>query len=263
MDKHKSEWPLKIATALAFAAMVALNYLAQGLPLNGRTPAEVSDSMPTLFAPAGFTFSIWGIIYLALAGFAVYQFGLGESSVRPAVMTRVRGLFILSSLANMAWLLSWHYDYIGISVIWMLMLLTCLVVINLMLDEEELSQTDRWLLRLPFSLYFGWITVATVANVAAFLLRIGWNRFGLSEEAWMLIILLVVVLIGASTIIKRRDIAYGLVLIWAFAGILAKHVSPTAFATTYTAVVAAVIAGLVVFVNAVIYLIVLIRRNQA
>ncbi len=122
MKARKKNLPLKPAVAIAFIAMVVLNYLAQGLPLNGRAPGEVSDSMPNLFAPSGFTFSIWGLIYLALGCFTVYQFGLRDSRIRPEARVKVRGLFIFSSLCNIAWLLCWHYDYIGLSVVCMIIL---------------------------------------------------------------------------------------------------------------------------------------------
>ena len=252
MKAWKKNLPLKLAVAIAFIAMVVFNYLAQGLPLNGRTPGEVSDSMPNLFAPAGFTFSIWGLIYLALGCFTVYQFGLQGSRIRLEARVKVRGLFILSSLGNIAWLLCWHYDYIGLSVVCMIILLISLALINLILDEERPDRPDQAFYRLPFSLYFGWITVATVANITAFLVRTGWNRFGLSQEMWMIVISLLAAVIGFAATVKRKDLAYGLVLVFGYTGILAKRLS-TAGPAAGSGVITAVIVSLVILTIGVIY----------
>ena len=239
---------LKAAVAVAFLAMVAVNYLAQTLPINGVTPGQVSDSMPNLFAPAGLTFSIWALIYLMLAAFTVYQFGFAGRAEAP--LNGVRIVFLISSLANIAWIFSWHYGNILLSMALMLAILICLIAISRMLDRRALTRAEKILVRLPFSLYFGWITVATVANITALLVRLGWDRFGLAEQAWAVIILLVAALIGAAATLARRDIAYGLVLIWAYAGILIKHTSPEGFAGAYGWAIAAAIVGLAAFAAA-------------
>lgn len=258
----KNKLLLKVYVAIAFVGMVVVNYLAQLLPINGVTPGQVSDSMPNLFAPAGLTFSIWGLIYLTLAGFTVYQFGFGRKTEEPAALDRVRWVFIISSLANIAWIFSWHYGNIVLSLIMMLAILVSLIVINRTLDREHLGSTEKILYRLPFSLYFGWITVATVANVTALLVRLGWDRFGWSEQAWMIVILLVAMAIGTITMITRHDIAYGLVLIWAYTGILIKHVSPGAFNGAYPAVIGTVIACLAVYAASEVYTIARMRKAK-
>lgn len=253
---------LKIMVAVSFVAMVIVNYLAQLLPINGVTPGQVSDSMPNLFAPAGLTFSIWGLIYLSLAAFSVYQFDFKKQDMEPALLDRVRAIFVASSLANIAWIFSWHYGNIALSVFLMLALLLSLIFIHLTLDKVRLSRTGRIFYRLPFSLYFGWITVATVANITAFLVRAGWDRFGWTEQAWAIIILLIAMAIGTVTMVIRKDIAYGLVLIWAFTGILIKHVSPNSFAGAYPAVIGTVIACLVAFAAAEAYAIYRARKEN-
>ena len=257
--KNKSS-VLKIMVAVSFVAMVIVNYLAQLLPINGVTPGQVSDSMPNLFAPAGLTFSIWGLIYLALAAFSVYQFGFKKQNMDHALLDKVRMLFVVSSLANIAWIFSWHYGNIVLSVFLMLALLLSLIFIHLTLDKARPSKTDKIFCRLPFSLYFGWITVATVANITALLVNIGWGRFGWSEQAWTIIILLVATAIGAATLVTRKDIAYGLVLIWAFVGILIKHVSPSTFAGAYPAVIGTVTACLVVYAAAEVFTLYRVRK---
>jgi hypothetical protein len=253
METGTNKLTLKLSVAIAFVAMVIVNYLAQTLPINGVTPGQVSDSMPNLFAPAGLTFSIWGLIYLSLAAFTIYQFEFGRKNAEPAALDNVRLAFVVSSLANIAWIFSWHYESIPLSMGLMLVLLVSLIFINLKLDGTQLSRTQKVFYRLPFSLYFGWITVATVANASALLARIGWDRFGWPEQAWMIIILLVAMAIGTATMIIRKDIAYGLVLIWAYTGILIKHVSPATFSGAYPAVIGTVIACLVVYAAAESY----------
>ena len=254
---------IKVGVAIAFVAMVVVNYMAQLLPINGVTPGQVSDAMPNLFAPAGLTFSIWGLIYLSLAAFMIYQFGFGKKHAEPAWLDSVRTVFIISSLANIAWIFSWHYDNIVLSLLMMLVILISLIVINRTFDRAHLTGMEKIFFRLPFSLYFGWITVATVANVTALLVRLGWDRFGWSEQAWMIVILLVAMAIGTVTMIVRKDIAYGLVLLWAYTGILIKHVSPSTFNGAYPAVIGTVIACILVYLVAEAYTIFGIWKAKA
>lgn len=263
MEAKTKSTVLKIMVAVSFVAMVIVNYLAQMLPINGVTPGQVSDSMPNLFAPAGLTFSIWGLIYLSLAAFSVYQFGFKKEYMQPALLDKVRAVFVISSLANIAWIFSWHYGNIVLSVFLMLALLLSLIFIHMTLDKARLSKTDKVFYRLPFSLYFGWITVATVANITALLVRAGWDRFGWSEQAWAIIILLVAMAIGTATMVIRKDIAYGLVLVWAYTGILIKHISPSTFAGAYPAVIGTVIACLVVYGAAEVYTVYSMRKTKA
>lgn len=258
----KNKLTLKLSVAIAFVAMIVVNYLAQQLPINGVTPGQVSDSMPNLFAPAGLTFSIWGLIYLLLAAFTVFQFGFGKQNAEPAWLDWVRGVFLVSSLANIAWIFSWHYGNITLSLVMMLAILVSLIVISLILDRQKHTNVEKVFYRIPFSLYFGWITVATVANVTALLVRVGWDRFGWPEQVWTILILLVAMAIGTATMITRKDIAYGLVLIWAYTGILLKHISSGSFHGAYPAVIGTVIACLVVYVAAEGYTIYRMRKAR-
>jgi len=246
---------LKLAVAVSFLATVVVNYLAQSLPINGVTPGQVSDSLPNLFAPAGLTFSIWGVIYLLLAAFTVYQFDFRKKEGGGSSLDRVRVVFIVSSLANIAWIFSWHYGIYPLSMLLMLVILISLIVINRTLDRKQLTGIEKVVVRLPFRLYFGWITIATVANATALLVSVGWDRFGFPEQAWTVLILLVAMAIGTVTMMTRKDIAYGLVLIWAYVGILIKHTSSNAFAGAYPVVIGTVIACLILYAAAEAYII--------
>ncbi len=254
MDIKTRSFVVKIVVVLTFLGMVAVNFLATSLPINGVTPDEVSDAYSNLFAPAGLTFSIWGLIYLLLLGFALFQFGLldaKDNPADPALLVRTGVLFSISSLINMGWIFAWHYDQIGLSMILMALLLGSLIAINLLLRNKSLSLNAKILLKLPFSIYFGWITIATIANLTVLLVSLGWDGFGIPEQIWMILVLVAGLIIGTATMLKNHDTAYGLVIIWAYCGILLRHLSTDGFNGQYPEVYAVVIACLVLLVVAV------------
>lgn len=242
---------------LAYLAMIGTNALANILPINGITTGEVSDSYPNLFAPAGLTFSIWGVIYVLLAGYAVYQLIIVQKGKRaPSAdwLKKIGILFILSSLANISWILAWHYRFIGLSTILIASLLVCLILINQSIAQTHLSKLDKIFIRLPFSIYFGWITVATIANVTTLLVDWNWNGWGLSGETWTIIILLVGLAIAVATMMSNKDIAYGLTVLWAYFGIAYKHISDSGFAGDYPLIIGTTVAAMVVLVGTAGYL---------
>lgn len=242
----KNTW-LKILAAVAYVAMVTINYLAVMLPLNNRSTGEISDAYPNLFAPAGLTFSIWGLIYLLLGCYVVYQF-VNKNKAMEGVIRKINPLFIASSLANFSWIFAWHYDYISISVLIMATLLVLLIKIADILRQAKFAGVEKIVVWAPFSIYFGWITVAAIANITIFLVSIGWNGWGIADYVWTSIILVVGALIGSWRMNMDRNYAYGLVLVWAYLGILLKHTSPTGFDGKYPSVIATVIACLVLYV---------------
>lgn len=237
----------KILVTLTYVSMVFMNYLATSLPLNNRSTGDISDAYPNLFAPAGLTFSIWGLIYLLLGGYVVYQF-TKNSHKRVDLFNKINPLFIATSVANISWIFAWHYDFIGVSVLIMALLLFFLIKIADTFRTERFAQKEKLFIWAPFSVYFGWITVATIANITVFLVSIGWNGFGIADYVWTSIILLVGALIGIVRMQKDNNFAYGLVLIWAYLGILLKHTSPSGFDGQYPSVIAAVVVSLIMFV---------------
>lgn len=243
---------LKIINTVFFLIMITVNALANILPINGITTGEVSDSYPDLFAPAPITFAIWGVIYFLLALFVLYQFGLfgGKSPNAESVVTRIGWLFVISSVVNAAWIFSWHYRIIPLTLLLMIMLLFSLIGINQKLKQQPLSKKEHFFVRVPFSIYFGWVTVATIANVTALLVSLGWNGFGIPESLWMMLVVLVGLVIGVVTILKNIDWTYGLVFLWAYTGILIKHL--TVFNGQYIGVIITVAASLVVLLVTVI-----------
>lgn len=119
---------IKVTSGIAYIVMIAVNFLANGLPINNRSTGEISDAYPNLFAPAGLTFSIWGIIYLLLGGYVVYQF-IKKHQKAEDLLAKINPLFIATSLVNISWIFAWHYDYIGLSVALMSALLFLLIKI--------------------------------------------------------------------------------------------------------------------------------------
>lgn len=239
---------------VTYLAMITMNVLANALPLNGRRTGEISDAYPSLFTPAGVTFSIWSVIYLLLGMHVLYQLGLfrdpGPDVGRTPLLNRVGVLFAISSLANTAWVFAWHYDVIALSAVLIVVILVCLILIADTLRVARLSPRERWFIGVPFSVYFGWTTVATVANITVLLVSLKWTGFGISAAVWATVIVLVAMAIGTTTMLRNRDVAYGLVLIWAYLGILLRQTSADGLDGRYPAIIVAVVASLVIFVGA-------------
>lgn len=227
MSRSISDWGGNIA---AFFFVIAVNALANGVPIGGQTTGEVSAKYSSLFTPATFTFSIWGLIYLSLTAFIVYQSLPAQRA--NSVIARIGLPFKLSCLANAVWIFAWHYDQLLLSMALMLTILGTLVVIYRALGESAaaMSVADRILLSFPFSLYTGWITVATIANFSAVQSGWGWNDLGLTAIEWTWLKLAVAGAIGATVVALRRDPVYILVIAWAAFGIFSKQSATPAVA---------------------------------
>lgn len=229
-----------ILASIAYIIMLAVNVMANTLPINGLNTGEVSDSFPNLFAPAGITFSIWGLIYLLLAVYLLFQFinFRGLESRNNRLINRINFLFIISSFANTGWIFAWHYLKIGTSVMIMLIMFASLMAIVLTINGLKLTRKENFWLKLPFSVYFGWINIALIANITGFLVYSGWGRLGLPENWWTVIILIVGLIIGGATIWRLKLRAFGLVFVWAYLGILIKHLSVDNFDGAYPGIIA-------------------------
>jgi len=254
----------KVHTSVSFVVMILVNALANIIPFNGMTTGQVSDSYPNLFAPAPITFSIWGVIYLMLVGYLVYQFGVfkkKDGSFNKALIEKTGILFTITSIANTAWMFVWHYKAIEVSLALMAVILVCLIIINMKITKTELSKREKLFIKLPFSIYFGWITVATIANATALLVSMDWNRFGIPETVWTMIILVVGLAIGALTMFRNKDLGYGLVIIWAYIGILIKHLSDSGFGGKYPLIIIVLIVCIIVLLITEVYIIVKSREK--
>ncbi len=215
---------LKWANIIAFVMTVLVNGLAGSTTiLGGKQTAQVSDVNPTLITPAGYVFSIWGIIYILLGLFVVFQ--ALPSQKEGKYRERIGWLFVLSSLLNIAWLFLWQFEYLSLSVVLMFLLLATLIAIYLRLNigKSVVPLSEKLAVHLPFSVYLGWITIASIANVAVTLVSAGWDGLGISQETWALLIVIIALLITLLVVATRKDLAYGLVVIWALLGIAAKQ----------------------------------------
>ncbi len=269
-----------IINLLAFIGMLVVNILATSLPLNNLTTGELSDALPNLFVPIGFTFSIWGVIWLLLAAYLVAQFryvfsGGGASAplsqtsqphvdlpqasrsqaspsqasppqASPYAPGVVGVWFPLNMVLNAGWIFAWHYQFVGVSVLIMLALLATLIVMFLRLDQAVSSEGggSARFARVPISVYFGWITIATIANITAFLVSVNWDGWGVSEVVWTVVVIVVGLLVTLAMLVRHRAIAFSAVAVWAFVGIAAKRISegtPEGPAVLVTAIIAAVV----------------------
>ena len=213
---------LQIGNLLAFVLVLLVNYISNTGVINGETMASVSAKYSNLFTPAGYAFSIWGVIYLFLLGFVIYQAKdlFSKKSVGDLV-EKIGWWFVISCVANIAWIFAWLNEYLGLSVFIMILLLVCLVAIifktRMELDDEPVPVIA--LVWWPFSLYSGWITVALIANIAAFLTSLNWNGFGVSETTWTIIMIFIAGGINLLITWSRNMREFALVGAWALVAI--------------------------------------------
>jgi hypothetical protein len=215
---------LKWLNVLAFALTVVVNGLAGSTTiLGGKLTSAISDANPSLVTPAGYVFSIWGIIYVLLGVFVIFQ--LLPSQVGKDYQRRIGWLFVLSSLLNIVWLFLWQFEYLSLSVVIMFLLLATLIAIYLRVNigGSSVSLREKLAVHLPFSVYLGWITIASIANVTVTLVSVNWDGFGIGQETWAFLVVIIALAITLLVIATRRDVAYGLVIIWALLGIAVKQ----------------------------------------
>ena len=233
---------LPIANILGFLAVVTVNALANILPIAGKTTGELSALYPNLFVPADITFSIWGLIYLTLLGFVFYQAQglLPTKNVNPPFVQRISWLFVLSCALNVSWIFTWHYQYVELSLLIMVALLLTLLGIYLRLNiaREARPWKEKLFVVVPFSLYLGWISIATIANVTTLLVDKGWTTLLLGAEFWTIVMIAIGMALTVFILLRRNDIIYALVVIWAYVGIMLKQneLNPSVFWAAATSI---------------------------
>jgi len=241
--------PRVILNILALVLMVGVNILANTLPIAGRNTGEISDTFPVLFTPAGYVFSIWGLIYLGLGAFVILQ--ALPSQRNNARFERIGYLFVANALLNSLWIFLWHYLLIPLSMLVMVGILITLMMIYQRLEtgQTPVSKEEKWFARVPFSIYFGWISVATIANAAVMLYDLGWRGQPLTQEIWTALVIAVATAIGIFMILKRKEVAFPLVLVWAFIGIFIKQGQVQI--VPFVALAAAILVALILILNRV------------
>lgn len=225
----------QIITIVITVATITVNALANALPINGQGTGEISDQFAIYFVPAGYVFAIWGVIYLGMIAYTIYQ-ALPAQRENP-LLNRIAPAYWIGNLANIVWIFLWHYNIFPLTLPAMLTLLGSLLFIYIqVMRAEPLTTAQKWLVRLPFSLYLGWISVATIANFSQVLFYLDWNGFGLSGQLWAAIMLVIAAVLGLLMAWREYNIAYVLVLVWAFVGIYNKF--PETALVGYTALAA-------------------------
>jgi hypothetical protein len=219
---------------------------ANAVPLNGQTTAEISDRFRVFVVPAGNVFVIWGLIYLGQLAFTIDQ--AIARGAREELVRRLGWLPALAGVLNATWIVAWHWEAFPLTVLIMLGLLLTLIAIHLRLRHAEesgwIDEVARWSTRVPFSLYLGWITVATIANIAAVLAWSGFDGFGIAGEAWAVAVLAIGLAIATAFVLREHDPAYGFVIVWAYVGIYVKEsaIAPVALIAAVGAAWIAVLA---------------------
>jgi len=221
----------QILNIVGLIGVLIVNYLANALPLGGRTTGELSDFYSSLITPTGLTFSIWAVIYTLLIIFIVRQSrGLfNAEKTPPDYVGKIQGWYFINCLLNIAWLFAWHFQLIPLSLLIMVGILVSLLVIYQKLGigkNQEVERSERNWVWPAFSIYMGWITVASIVNVSVVLIDAAWSGWGLTPEVWTILMLVISMAIGLLILFRRGDLWYNLVLIWAYLGIMLKQMEP-------------------------------------
>lgn len=214
-------------TLAAILGTLAVNTWSNLYPINGLNIGAIANTIFTQvqILPANYAFSIWGLIYLGLIGYGIYQL-LPEQRQNP-VLRRVDYWLILSCVVQAVWVVLFLLRQFWLSTVAMLGILLPLIAIYLHLGvgKRRVNRQEKWLAHIPFSIYLGWISVATIVNVAVSLFNNNWNGFGIAAPGWTAIMMTVAAVLAALIAIQRRDIAYPLVIVWALIAIAVRQSS--------------------------------------
>lgn len=242
---------LQIANGIALIATIAINYLSNTGVFNGKTVAEVSDKYQNYFTPAGYAFSIWGLIYLGLLAFVFYSGrGLFKKVEDEWPILEIGWWFVISCIGNSLWVMAWLYEYTGLSVLIMIAVLFSLVkiILNTRMELDDLPLKKIAFVWWPFCIYSGWISVALIADVAAYLTKIKWNGFGISEIVWTLIMIFVAGILNLLMTWKRNMREFALVGVWALVAIAIAN-----WNTQKSIVYSALMVALILFISTSIH----------
>lgn len=220
---------LAALNTIGFIAVIIVNSLANGLPINGFTTGELSAFYPNLFVPAGITFSIWGVIYSSLLFFIIYQWSVSDHHKQKTIES-IGYWFLISCIANCSWIIAWHYMITPLSVLVMLVLLMSLITIYKRLHQPrnqdiKVPLVTKFFVFVPFSLYLGWISVATIANITAMFVDFGWDGTPFSETTWTSLMIITALMLALRFLLLQRDLFFAIPIGWALIGILIKRMN--------------------------------------
>jgi hypothetical protein len=219
---------LSILNAVSLFIHIAVSYVSQTGAIGKTTVGEMSDKYPTYFTPAGITFAIWGVIYISLTAFVIFHiyhaFKSPQDHFENKTLQKIGWNFVINNLATTLWLFAWTNDLPGIALLLIFIQLITLIIIHtrLMIHNATSPIADKAFSQFPLSIYFGWISIATIANTSIFLKSINWSGIGISEPSWAITMIAIAVMITIWVINRRKNVAFGLVVIWALYGIILK-----------------------------------------
>lgn len=252
---------LQWINTISLAVTIIINALANLIPIGIGNTGAISKKYSNLFTPAPLTFGIWGVIYLMMAIFLLYQWGVIGKKESSRQDTWQIGLWFASScLINIGWIFAWHFDVIWLSLLLIIGLLLNLIQLSSLSHQNDHSFISYFATCAGFDLYLGWIIAATIANVSVFLVRLKWNGFGISPVIWTSLVLVVGAIIGSASVIAAGKWFTGLAIIWAYIGILIRHIGQNGFAGKYPAIIIFTIVGIVVILTSA--LLKMLSRNR-
>ena len=256
MKKNKTVQ--KILVVVLFFVMVCINIFAFTIKINGRTTAEIAHSYPNLFTPADYTFSIWGLIYIMLIAFVFYQlgfYGKNRHVLEDELLYQARIILMITSLLNIGWLIAWHYDYMALSLMFITLLLISLKIFCKIIRTQHLTTSEKIFIKLPFSIYYGWITIAIAANAVTLLVSIRWGGFGIPNVIRTILLLIFLTSVVIFRAIRNKDLIYCITVLWGYTGVLVKHLEKDGFNGQYPQIIGVTTLGMVILAGVVPYLI--------
>lgn len=245
MKKFLSQTPMQWLVTIATIVTIGINVAANIVPFNGRLTGEISDRFKVFFIPSGYVFAIWGLIYLLLVvGIMAYQ--IFSKDALSKQMEKFRPLYLISAVANSSWIFAWHYGHYKISLGIMAVLLVSLIVMYIVVSAQKNTPQFNWQVYLPTSVYLGWISVATIANVTAVLYLLNFSVPGVADWIWACAMVVVAGILGAVMLIRYKDIPYAAVIVWALSGIAVKFPNTTQLAITAWTVSSILTAAIII-----------------
>lgn len=242
MEKTKKAW----INGLFLAATLVINTLGALGFINGLSQKEISDMFVTLITPSPSTFSIWSVIYSLLIISIIVMIVKKDDSYYKSAVNQISTLFWISCILNIAWIVAFSYVQIELSVLFILgFVITLSLICRKLLKIQD---SKRWLLPLSFGIYTGWLFIATVVNIAAMLVKIKWNGFGIAAEIWAIIILIIAILLVIAVLLKIHNAAFPLPIAWAYFGIYQFLNAPEGFKGEFGLLQNIALAGMVVLV---------------
>lgn len=257
---------IKVILIILYLAIIIVSITVCIIPINGNTIWQLADLYPSLIRPANYTYSIMIPIELLLLGFTLFQLGLfnkGKTSNKMELFSGVRILYIISTIAYFAGIFALLNDYAALSLMLIIVVLISMIAINKITSVEAVTLREKLFVKLPFSIYFGWITYATFINASSFLESIGWQAFGISEMVWTSIVIILSSFICLAVIMKYKNIAFGLTIIWSYIGLIVKHISKSGYNGQYPAILVTLIVSIILMLVVVGYIILIYRRSNS